>query len=63
MSRICLLLVGLLLLAVNVTAQQYVGANYTNSMPSVGGSEVTFWNIKSATGKNVRSQRSRGIIQ
>ena len=54
----CSLLVGLLLLALNVTAQQYQGANYTQSMPAVGGSEITFWNIQSNSNGNVRNDRS-----
>lgn len=44
----------LLLLTTSSTAhaQQFAGATYTNSMPNVGGSEVTFWNILDTKGAN-----------
>lgn len=41
----------LALIAARMTvAQQYVGSSFSNSMPPVTGSEITFWNILDARG-------------
>ena len=46
-------LIAILLLVISHTnAQQFSGAVYNNSMPSVPGSEITFWNILDANNKN-----------
>lgn len=36
-----------------VSAQQYAGRYINNTLPAVGGSEIAFWNMKDANGKNV----------
>lgn len=33
-------------------AQQYAGASYNNSLPSVPGAQIAFWNIKDPNNKN-----------
>ncbi|PWN24114.1 hypothetical protein BCV69DRAFT_275449 [Microstroma glucosiphilum] len=55
MPRTVLPLATFLLLVIAAhlaVAQQYVGSSYTNSMPHVSGSEITFWNIADAQGNS-----------